>query len=311
MRIDTRGGPCGGRLINGLCVWLAACSLFPLPALSEIRVADDAGRQVILAAPAQRIVSLAPHITELLFAAGAGGALVGVSEYSDYPVAARGIQRIGGGGGLDLERILALHPDLVVAWQSGNPAGQVQRLRDLGLTVFVSEPRSLAAIPLTIDRLAQLAGTETAALPVIDDFNRRLAALRQDYGGRAPVRVYYQIWDRPLMTVNGTHLISDAMRLCGGRNVFAGLPELAPHISIEAVLQRDPQVIVVAAGRDEAGRQLVPWRRWTRLAAVSQGHLYEIDRDLLVRHTPRILDGAQLLCRILDRVRAGGLQEGR
>ena len=280
-----------------------------MPAWSEIRVTDDGGHRVTLAAPARHIVSLAPYITELLFAAGAGNTVTGASEYSDYPAAARRIPRIGGGGGLDLERILALHPDLVVAWQSGNPAGQLQRLRELGLVVFVSEPRSLAAIPRTITRLAQLAGTEAAAQPVTDDFNRRLDALRHSYRGRARVRVYYQVWDQPLMTVNGTHLISDVIRLCGGSNVFAELPELTPHIDIESVLQRDPQVIVVAAGRDESGRQLAPWRHWTRLTAVSKGQLYEIERDLLVRHTPRILEGAEQLCRILDRARAEGRQE--
>ncbi|MGB5539997.1 MAG: cobalamin-binding protein [Gammaproteobacteria bacterium] len=289
--------------------WFVACSLVPGPALSEVRVTDDGGRQVVLAGPALRIVSLAPHITELLFAAGAGERVIGVSEYSDYPDAARGITRIGGGGGLDLERILALRPDLVVAWQSGNPAFQVQRLRELGLTVFISEPRDLAAIPRSIDRLARLAGTGTAAQPVIEAFDRRLAALRRTVSGRAPIRVYYQVWDRPLMTVNGAHLISDVMRLCGGSNVFADLPDLAPQIGIEAVLARDPQVIVVAAGQQEDGRLLTPWRRWTQLAAVRQGHLYEIGRDLLVRHTPRILDGAEQLCRILDKVREGAAQE--
>jgi len=297
MRIDGRRLSAGSGRFCTLCACLAACCLLAMPALAEIRVTDDGGQPVTLAGPARRIVSLAPYITELLFAAGAGNAVIGVSEFSDYPAAARRIPRIGGGGGLDLERILALRPDLVVAWQSGNPAGQVQRLRELGLAVFVSEPRSLTGIPYTISRLARLAGTEADAQTVTDGFNRRLAALRDRYRGRARVRVYYQVWDQPLMTVNGKHLISDVIRLCGGSNVFAGLPELAPHISIEAVLQRDPQVIIVAAGRDEAGRQLAPWRRWSRLAAVSRGQLYEIERDLLVRHTPRILDGAERLCR--------------
>lgn len=301
--------PGGCRMSCRVAAWFVACCLQPVPALSEVRVTDDGGQQVVLAGPARRIVSLAPHITELLFAAGAGDRVIGVSDYSDYPIAARGITRIGGGGGLDMERILALRPDLVVAWQSGNPAFQVQRLRELGLTVFISEPRDLAAITRTIDRLARLAGTETAAQPAMEGFDQRLAALRRTVPGRAPIRVYYQVWDRPLMTVNGTHLVSDVIRLCGGSNVFADLPDLAPQISIEAVLARDPQVIVVAAGQEENGSQLAPWRRWTRLAAVRQGHLYEIGRDLLVRHTPRILDGAEQLCRILDKVREGDAQE--
>ncbi len=308
MRVDKRGLLSRARSAV-LSIWLVFCSVLPLPAPGDIRVMDDAGRQVTLVAPAQRIISLAPHITELLFAAGAGDALVGASAYSDYPEAARSIARVGGGSGLDLERILALQPDLVVAWQSGNPAFQVQRLRELGLTVFASEPRSLAAIPYTIERLARLAGTGEEARSVIDGFNRHLATIRRNRSGHAPVRVYYQVWDRPLMTVNGAHLISDVIRLCGGSNVFDELPDLAPHIGIEAVLERDPQVIVVAAGQGEAGRQLVPWRRWTRLTAVSHGQLYEIERELLVRHTPRILDGAEQLCAILDQVRNQDLQQ--
>lgn len=285
-----------------------ACCLLPWPLQAALRVTDDSGLQVELATPARRIVSLAPHITELLFAAGAGGALVGVSEFSDAPVAARSLPRIGGGGGLDLERIVALQPDLIVAWQSGNPAFQVQRLRELGFAVFVSEPRELGAIPATIARLAHLAGTEAAAHAAITDFTRRLDGLRERYRGRAPVRVFYQVWDRPLMTVGGRHLVSAVMHLCGGSNIFADLPQLAPQVGIEAVLQRDPQAIVVAAAGDEAGRLLALWRQWPQLPAVRHGQLHAIDRELLVRHTPRILDGAERLCRILDQVRAGQSQ---
>lgn len=303
--------PClSGR--RALRAWLgtccALCLLVPWVAQAGPRVTDDSGRQVVLDGPAQRIVSLAPHLTELLFDAGAGDRVVGVSEYSDYPAAARSLPRVGGGGGLDLERILALRPDLVVAWQSGNPAFQVQRLRELGFAVFVSEPRELAAIPQTLERLAQLAGTEATARVAVASFQRRLDGLRARYRDRAPVSVFYQVWDRPLMTVNDRHLISDVIRLCGGRNVFAGLPLLAPQIGIEAVLQRDPQAVIVAAGADEAGRLLAPWLRWRQLAAVSHAHLYGIERDLLVRQTPRILDGAEQLCRILDTVREASPQ---
>lgn len=285
---------------------LLAGGLPPLHA--DIAVTDDAGRQVVVPVPARRIVSLAPHITELLFAAGAGAAVIGVSEYSDYPDQARDLPRVGGGGGLDLERILALQPDLVVAWQSGNPAFQVQRLRDLGLTVFVSEPRDLDAIARTLERLARLAGTLPAAQAAIGAYERRLAGLRSAFQGRSPVTVFYQIWDHPLMTVSGTHLASDVLRLCGGRNVFDDLPALAPSIGIEAVLQRDPKVIVVAAGPGEADHLLAPWRHWPQLAAVRGNHLHAIERELLVRHTPRILDGAEQLCRLLDQVRAGDQQ---
>ena len=268
---------------------------------ADIVVTDDAGQRVTLEQPARRIVSLAPYITELLFAAGAGAALVGVSEFSDYPAAARGIQRIGGGGGLDLEAIVALRPDLVIAWQSGNPTGQVARLQALGLSVYLSEPRRLGDVSQTLRRLGVLAGTEAVAEARADGFDRRQQQLQRKYAGLPAVSVFYQIWEHPLMTLNGEHLFSDVVRLCGGRNVFDALPSLAPQVGIEAVLAADPDVIIIAA--DDASPMLSGWRQWPSLRAVNQGHIYAVGRDQLVRHSPRILDGAEQLCGILERVR--------
>ena len=268
-----------------------------------IRVNDDNGQLLVLDQPARRIVSLAPHVTELLFAAGAGEFVVGVSQYSDFPEAARRIPRVGGGGGLDIEAIVALQPDLVVGWQSGNPVTQLERLRSLGLALFVSEPRNISDIPDTLRRFARLAGTESVAQVQIEAFNKRYTALQKAHAGDRAVSVFYQIWDRPLMTVNGNHLISAVIRLCGGRNVFDDLPELAPQIDVEAVLARDPEVLVVAGESTGKGGLLVPWRRWSQLRAVRDQHLYVLERDLLVRHTPRILEGAEQLCTILDKVR--------
>jgi iron complex transport system substrate-binding protein len=268
---------------------------------ADIVVTDDAGQRVTLEQPARRIVSLAPYITELLFAAGAGAALVGVSEFSDYPAAARGIQRIGGGGGLDLEAIVALHPDLVIAWQSGNPTAQVARLQALGLSVYLSEPRRLGDVSQTLRRLGVLAGTEAVAEARADGFDRRQKQLQRKYAGLPAVSVFYQIWEHPLMTLNGEHLFSDVVRLCGGRNVFDALPSLAPQVGIEALLAADPDVIVIAA--DAASPMLSGWQQWPSLRAVTQGHIYAVGRDQLVRHSPRILDGAEQLCGILERVR--------
>jgi len=274
-----------------------------LPVQADIRVLDDAGQEVVLARPAQRIVSLAPHITELLFAAGAGAQLVGVSAFSDYPEAARAIARTGGGGGLDLEVIIALQPDLVVAWQSGNPEAGIRRLRMLGIPVFISEPRRLGEVPDTLLRLGQLAGTGAEASVQAAAFTRRHAGLAEQYSGLPAVRVFYQVWDRPLMTVNGEHLISDVIRLCGGSNVFSELPALAPQVDVEAVLAADPDVVIV--GSDDAGlsAELQAWRQWPVMQAVAQDQLYTVRRELLVRHSPRILDGAEQLCGILEKVR--------
>jgi len=274
------------------------------PAWSGITVTDDSGYSITLEKPARRIVSLAPHITELLFAAGAGEVVAGTSEFSDFPQAALSIPRISGGGGLDLEAIVALQPDLVIAWQSGNPAVQINRLRALGLPVYLSEPRALEDIAHSIEDFGALAGTGAEASRQAQAFRQRLALLQHRYAQRAAVGVFYQVWQRPLMTVNGTHLISDVIRLCSGRNVFADLPLLAPQVTTEAVLAANPDVIVVAAGDESSPDWLDEWRRWPELAAVRHEHLYAIPRDLLVRHTPRILDGAEQLCRLLERVRA-------
>jgi iron complex transport system substrate-binding protein len=306
---------CGGKNRRGVVpgfsikAWLQFTGrlLLLLPVLSagaEIRVVDDAGTAIVLEQPVRRIVSLAPHITELLFAAGAGDYVVGAPEFSDYPAAARTVPRIGGGNGLDIEAILALRPELVIAWESGNPAAQISRLRQLGLRVFLSEPRRLEDVPATMERLGRLAGTTATAARRIEAFNDRYRMLRQHYAGKPPVRVFYQAWERPLMTVNGAHLISDVIGLCGGRNVFAGLPGLAPQLDIEAVIAADPEVIVAGSASGAASTSLDAWRRWSGMAAVRKDHLYTVPWDLLARHTPRILDGAERLCRILETVRS-------
>jgi len=292
-----------------LLATLAVCGpLLPVtPALADppIRVLDDAGHGVVLESPARRIVSLAPNLTELLFAAGAGDAIVGTSEFSDFPSAALDIPRVGGGGGLDIEAIIALQPDLVVAWESGNPDGQLERLQALGMTLFLSEPRQLLDVPGTLLRLGQLSGHEQVARAAAHAYESRYRELQRRYAGRPAVTVFYQVWRQPLMTVNGEHLISDVIRLCGGRNVFSDLPVLAPQIDIESVLAADPAVIIVGTGGTSESAELQDWSRWPMLAAVEQGQLYGIQRELLVRHSPRILDGAEKLCGILEKVRSG------
>lgn len=291
------------RLAPGIVLLLLVAWLLPATVRAEIRVTDDSGERLVLEQPARRIVSLAPYLTELLFAAGAGPYIVGVSDHSDYPPAALALSRIGAGTGLDLERIVALQPDLVVAWDSGNPAGQVGRLRDLGLRVYRSEPRRLEDIGIALERFGELAATQAEALIAADVYNRRLASLRRRNADSTPIEVFYQVWDRPLMTVSGRHIISDVMRLCGGVNVFDDLARLAPPVGIEAVLQRNPRVIIAAASADGSTGVLQHWQRWSNLEAVRENNLYTIPDDVLVRHTPRILDGAERLCRILDQVR--------
>jgi iron complex transport system substrate-binding protein len=272
--------------------------------IAHAQVRDDYGREVNLAAPAQRIVSLSPHLTELVYAAGAGGRLVGALEYSDYPPPARALPRVGSEAGIDLEAVLALRPDLVVAWPNAGSLRAVNRLAELGLPVFRSEPRALEDIPSTLVRLGMLAGTEAAARMAAAQFDQRAAELERTYSRRPTVRVFYQVWDRPLLTVNGEHVISKVMRLCGGENVFARLPVIAPEVDREAVLRANPRVIVASGPGDARPAWLDEWKRFPGLAAVAGGHLYAIPPELIQRHTPRILDGAERLCAILEGVRA-------
>lgn len=292
----------GALLLLGLLVGLVAGMAGP--ARAEISVRDDTGQRVRLAAPAQRIVSLAPHTTELLFAAGAGARVVGVSAYSDYPPAARKLPHVGGAGGLDLEAILALHPDLIVAWVSGGQREQVARLQALGIPVFWSKPRRIADIADTVSRLGRLAGTGAVARREATRLREGFAALGARYRGRRPVvRVFYEIWPQPLMTVNGEHMISAMLRLCGARNVFADMPALAGSVDTEAVLAADPQLILAGVRPGQGRDWLTPWRKWPQLAAVRLDQLVTLPADLVQRPGPRLLQGATLLCRAVQGAR--------
>ncbi len=289
---------------------LSLLALFACNALAEIVVSDDTGAPVRLAAPAQRIVSLAPHITESLFAAGAGERIVGAVDYSDYPEAARKLPRIGGYSRLDLERILALKPDLAIGWLSGNSPAHIEKLRAAGVPVFLVQPERIDDVAQNLERFGQLAGSEVTARAQAARFRARVEALRSRYASHPTVRVFYQIWQQPLMTIGGAQIISDVIRLCGGENVFAGLQPLAPQVSIEAVLAADPEAII-ASGMGEARPDwLDDWRKWPQVEAVRHGNLFFIPPDLLQRPTPRLIEGATRLCEQLETVRGKRIQQG-
>lgn len=279
-------------------------ALMPVAALAaNVSVLDDTGARVTLNAPAQRIVSLAPHATELLFAAGAGARVVAATEYSDYPAAAEKLPRVGGYHALDLERIVALKPDLVVGWASGNPAAQLERLKRMGVPVFLSEPRRFDTIASDLERIGVLTGNEVDAKVAAKGLREGIETLRQRYASRKPVRVFYQVWSDPLQTLNGKHMVSDVLSLCGGRNVFAELDPIAPTVTREAVLKAAPEAILT--GREPATDQgsLDAWRAWKALPAVALGNLFYVDGDHLNRAGPRILAGAQEVCAVLDQAR--------
>lgn len=284
---------------------LLAGALTPARAASGNRVCvtDDAARRVCLAQPARRIVALSPGATELLFDAGAGARLVGAVSFSDFPAAARAIPRVGSYKRLDLERILALKPDLIVAWRSGNPTAQTERLEALGQTLYYSEPRRLDDVATTLERFARLAGSAATGNAVARAFRAGIAALATRYRKAAPVRVFYQVWEEPLMTVNDDHLISQVIHLCGGVNVFGDLPALTPRISREAVLGANPEAIVAGGMGEENTAWLGPWRAFSSLIAVQRGNLFFVPPSTLQRPTPRLLQGARTLCGHLERAR--------
>jgi iron complex transport system substrate-binding protein len=268
-----------------------------------ITVQDFAGREVTLEQPAERIVALAPHIVENLFSAGAGDRLVGVVSYSNFPEEAKEIPEVGTYNAFSLEQILVLKPDLVVMWGSGTGMQTLSRLESLNIPVYVSELRRLSDVPQSIRRLSHLAGTENVGEAQARHIENELESLHSRYGKKRSLSVFYQIWNDPLQTVNGEHLISEVISLCGGHNVFGDASTLAPRISIESVLLRDPDAIV-ASGMGEARPEwLDQWRDYPSLTAVAGEALLFVNPDHVQRPTARILLGARNLCQQLDKIR--------
>jgi iron complex transport system substrate-binding protein len=269
---------------------------------ASISVVDDEGATVTLLQPATRIVSLAPHLTEQFFAIGAGDRIVGTTEFADYPPAALAIRRVGRAHSVDLESVASLKPDLVVIWGSGFPPATVDSVRRLGVPVFISEPRTLDDVARSLQRLGTLTGRDGA--PAASEFAGKVAELRLRYAARPPVRVFYQVWATPLMTLSGRHVISEAIAVCGGRNVFAELVPIAPQVTIEAVIAANPQLIITAEPGARAGDALSMWQRFPNLAATLRGQFVTLDADRMNRHGPRLADEIAVLCAAIDRTRA-------
>jgi iron complex transport system substrate-binding protein len=297
-----QAGVLRGAALSVLPLLLPLLLCTPSKAAAEIVVTDDANRRISLPRPAKRIVSLAPHTTELLFAAGAGPYIVGVTEYSDYPAEAKKIQSVGNGVMLDIERILQLKPDLIVGWNNGNAGAQIVKFEELGIPLFKSDPHDFGTIASALERLSRLAGTETTGKQAADAFRTRWKNLEAAYRDRSPVRVFVQVWRSPLMTLNDAATPSAALRLCGGQNIFGKLPMIAPTVTMEAVIKEDPDVILGGSG--ENGNPLAMWQRFPTMKAVARNNLLLINGELLNRSGPRILDGTEALCKQLDAARA-------
>ena len=253
------------------------------------------------AAPGPRIVSLAPNLTELAYSAGAGDALVGTVDYSDYPAAARSLPRVGDAWRVDPESVLALRPDLVLAWASGTPEATIARLEALNLRVVPIATYRLADVATALRTIGRMAGSESAAEAAATRFEADIGRLRATHADARRLGVFIEIDDEPLYTVNGRHIISEVVDLCGGRNVFSDVPQLAPAVAIEAVLARNPDVILTTDDTIRDPRAL--WQGWKTLAAVRSGTIYSMASDTLTRATPRLVLGAREVCAALDDAR--------
>jgi len=282
-------------------IFAAALLASAAASAAPISVRDDDGNVVTLQKPAQRVIAMAPHVTELLFTAGAGDKIVGAVTYSDYPEAAKKIPRVGDNRLIDLERVAAMKPDLIVIWMHGGFERQIEGLRKLGIPLFHSEPTKLEGIADNVVRLGQLMGTETAANAAAEDIRQQFAAMTRQYAKRPPVRLFYQVWDKPLYTLSNKSIVGDAIRLCGGVNIFGDLKVTAPVVSIEAVLQENPEAIFGTSEKDYGSVNL--WKPYPNMLAVKNNNLFRLDGELLNRAGPRMVGGTKALCEKIEEAR--------
>jgi iron complex transport system substrate-binding protein len=281
-----------------ICVYTA---FLPSVAAAALSLTDDAGRRVELKAPAQRIVSLAPFLTELAYSAGAGAQLVGVSAYSDYPPEARRLPQVASAMGPEIEPLAALRPDLVLAWQDSIRREDVDRIERLGIPVFVARARRLDDVPRLLEAIGTLAGRDVAGRA--KEYRSTLANLDARYRSRPRVRVFVEVWHKPLTTIAGTHWINEALALCGGENVFGDLEAVAPVVSWEELYRRDPRLVLGAGSDGGEAAFRANWASRSSLAAVAAGRAVFVDADTLQRPTLRLANGVAAVCAALEKAR--------
>jgi iron complex transport system substrate-binding protein len=292
-----------GSAVGMACLLLACLAVYPRAGITAAVAAPSASKPAATSAVRPlRIISLAPSLTEIAYAAGAGGLLVGAVEFSDYPAAAKAVPRVGDAWRVDAEMVIALRPDVVLVWPTGTPKTTIERLRSLGLNVVDVPTQSLADVPRALRQVGRLAGTAAVAERAARDFERRVALQRANFSQRPQLTVFIQIDDEPIFTVNGRHVISEIVTLCGGRNVFAELPQLAPPIAAEAVLAADPQVIL--STDDTIANPRAFWQRWPRMQAVRSDTVFKVSSDLVTRASPRLAQGVEVTCSALEQARA-------
>jgi iron complex transport system substrate-binding protein len=288
--------------------WLLSSAALLAPLLAGAApwsVRDDDGRTLTLSAPAQRIVSLSPGATALLFAAGAGAQIVGTSEYSVEPDAARNIPRVGDSQSFDSELILSLHPDVVIAWVDGTPEAQIARIERLGIPVYRHHVQRLDDLAVSIRRLGQLAGTEAAAQASAAALERQLHDIRSQFHSEHPPSILIQIWQSPVYTVGAGQMLSDALASCGYRNLYGDLSAASPAVTLESVLARAPEVILALAPDDAAAAEwLAQWRRFPAIPAVADGRLVGFSDQALSRLGPATVSATAALCTSLKAAEA-------
>lgn len=285
------------RLLATVCLtWLYS------QAAAAVCVQDDTN-QTVCAQQAQRVLVLAPHLTEIVDFVGGMSKVIAVDGSSNFPESVNTLPKLGNPWMLSAESILARKPDLVLVWQSGISMQVVAQLRKAGVPVFVSEPKKIEQVATTMRRVSKLLGTEQGSASRIDDWLQQFEALRAEYRGRTQVPVFYQVWGQPLMTLGGQHAVSEVIGLCGGRNVFGDLPNLAAQVSVEGVLKRKPEVLLASgSGRDHQGF-VVQWSAWPQMPAVKRNHVYTLPNDILVRNGPRLIQAAKLVCAHIEQAR--------
>lgn len=284
-------------------VLAAVLVVMPRPTdAGDVAITDDRGTRIELKQPARRVITLAPHLAEMMFEIGAGERIVGTVEWSNYPSAATQIPRIGDGFRIDAERVVAMRPDLVLAWGGGTPRNVIEQLEHFGLPVAVMTPRNLGDIPKHIEWLGELAGHRAAASEAARTYRESLVRFRDRFADEQALDVLYQINDPLIFTIGGEHTITEVIETCGGRNIFADLPGGAHAVDREAVLARDPDVILVGA-HDEALHDAADWSRWPRMSAVRNANVFRVDAEIVARAAPRILQGVEEVCAFLEQAR--------
>ena len=275
----------------------------PSVTLSAIEILDADGNLVRLDKPAERVISLAPSLTEILFAIGAAQRVVGVIEYSDFPPEAKTLPVIGRFDLLDIEKVVELEPDLIVAWKSGNPERSIEQLKSLGLTVYLAELSDLPSISKQMKNISKLTGTEREASSAITNFNQTYESLIAEYSGRTLVKTFYQVWDMPIITAGGKDFINDIIKLCSGENIFKEINQISPKVSLEAVIVANPEVIIGSGSDQTRPDWLDNWKHWPKMEAVSKQNLFSINPDLIQRQTPRTLIGTKQMCEHINKAR--------